>query len=183
MAKYYPNRFQTVDETLCINLSTLHSWGFFQMYGYRWTLVWTGMDLRRTAECWINSDSSNPSMHLEYQVGDGFAGSKTLYCDLPLLRASCYYGGYRWLFICPQCHKKTLTLSRPLNSWYFACRTCYKLTYLSRQANYRNRFHLQRIQQYLAKTNSLRSQIKRLLYRKNITKNYAKYLKYSAYFN
>lgn len=54
-----------------------------------------------------------------------------------LTRTPCYYGGYRWWFICPNlnCQKKVRVLYRSPNSKYYACRDCHNLTYGSRQDN------------------------------------------------
>lgn len=39
------------------------------------------------------------------------------------------YGGYRFWWICPVCERRKGVLYRPNRGKYFACRTCYGLTY------------------------------------------------------
>ena len=53
--------------------------------------------------------------------------------QLPLTRTPCYFGGFRWWFICPDCGKKVAILYKPLYSNFFLCRKCHNLTYSSCQ--------------------------------------------------
>ena len=43
----------------------------------------------------------------------------------------CNFGGKRYWFRCPLCKRRCLELFLPLGEKVFACRLCYKLTYLS----------------------------------------------------
>jgi len=45
----------------------------------------------------------------------------------------CNYGGKRWWFICPECHRRCRILYKPSDEIYFACRICHNLTYESQQ--------------------------------------------------
>ena len=45
----------------------------------------------------------------------------------------CNYGGQRWWFLCPACHRRCRVLYLAPGSVYFACRICHNLTYTSQQ--------------------------------------------------
>lgn len=45
----------------------------------------------------------------------------------------CNYGGCRWWFLCPSCHRRCRILYLAPGSDYFACRICHNLTYTSQQ--------------------------------------------------
>jgi hypothetical protein len=52
---------------------------------------------------------------------------------LPLTRTACYFGGFRWWFICPSCHKRVAILYKKYYAGDFLCRQCHDLTYRSSQ--------------------------------------------------
>jgi hypothetical protein len=41
------------------------------------------------------------------------------------------WGGVRYWFVCPYCGRRIAKLYLPYNGYYFKCRTCYDLTYVS----------------------------------------------------
>jgi hypothetical protein len=52
---------------------------------------------------------------------------------IPLTKTPCYFGGERFWFICPDCHRRAGILYRPGYSSFFLCRHCHDLTYQSTQ--------------------------------------------------
>jgi hypothetical protein len=53
--------------------------------------------------------------------------------QVPLTKTPCYFGGFRWWFICPDCGKRMAILYKPRYSNFFLCRQCHNLTYKSCQ--------------------------------------------------
>jgi len=53
--------------------------------------------------------------------------------EIPLTKTPCYFGGERFWFICPDCHRRVAILYRPRYSSFFLCRHCHDLTYQSTQ--------------------------------------------------
>lgn len=59
--------------------------------------------------------------------------------QISLTQTNCHFGGIRHWFICPvvknriPCNRRVGRLYLPLGSRYFGCRTCYNLTFRSRQ--------------------------------------------------
>jgi hypothetical protein len=46
---------------------------------------------------------------------------------------ACHFGGERWWFNCPECHRRCRILYKPYYANVFKCRLCYNLTYRSQQ--------------------------------------------------
>jgi hypothetical protein len=61
----------------------------------------------------------------DYLFGNGI--------EIPLTKTPCYFGGERFWFICPDCHRRVSILYRPRYSSFFLCRHCHDLTYQSTQ--------------------------------------------------
>jgi hypothetical protein len=70
---------------------------------------------------------------LSYSVTDR-QGSETDYAYYVWIEpTSCYFGGERWWFNCPECHRRCRILYKPYYAHVFKCRLCYNLTYQSQQ--------------------------------------------------
>ncbi len=60
-----------------------------------------------------------------------------------LEQTACWFGGWRWWFLCPliqnggYCGNRCSKLYLPHGSKYFGCRECYDLTYLSCQESHK----------------------------------------------
>ena len=64
---------------------------------------------------------------LSNSEGDDYLYGNSL--EFPLTRTNCYFGGMRWWFICPECHRRVGILYKPRCSSFFFCRHCHDLTY------------------------------------------------------
>jgi len=60
-----------------------------------------------------------------------------------------HFGGVRYWFLCPDCKRRVGKLYKPMDSYWFACRYCYNLTYKSCQT------HNQRVDSVLKHLNRL----------------------------
>lgn len=49
--------------------------------------------------------------------------------EIPLTRTRCYFGGFRWWFICTNCGRRVGILYKPRRVDQFLCRHCHDLTY------------------------------------------------------
>ena len=124
--------------TLRRRLRTLGSQHWTSRWGvgaFTWSQVFLGLDM----------SDKGPEM-----VASLLVAENRLLVDSPLYRIPLdstvpYYGGRRWWFRCPAvvdgapCNRRVRILYLPRGASCFACRSCYQLTYRSRQKS-RNRF-------------------------------------------
>ncbi len=59
---------------------------------------------------------------------------------IPIKQVSCNYGGFRYFFACPLCHKHMRFLYHAERSCLFLCRKCLNLSYESQQLRPTKRF-------------------------------------------
>lgn len=89
----------------------------------------------------INLNNKYPYINLQYTY-DGSSGSRsyTNYdCKINLWGTHCYFGGYRYLFLCPNCFRRVLTIY--FYETRFLCRHCHNLKYISQLLTKRSRWH------------------------------------------
>ena len=55
--------------------------------------------------------------------------------EILLTKTSCYFGGSRYWFLCPDCDKRAGVLYRPWYAQTYLCRGCHNLTYTLRQVH------------------------------------------------
>jgi len=107
---------------------------------------------------WINSFSGTESsvviftlaygedryLRINYTQTDEDKNKKEFDYKIPLTTTKCYFGGYRYWFICPgyvngvYCGRRVGVLYKDGN--YFACRHCYDLSYVSNNQSRNSRF-------------------------------------------
>jgi len=107
-------------------------------YGKRFTLRWysstSGDDYAKIGFKVDRSVSGNLFVRFEYLAADRMTGkTQSIVHTINLLKTSCYFGGYRYWFTCPECERRVGTLHIPPKGSTFACRSCHDLTYWSRQ--------------------------------------------------
>lgn len=58
--------------------------------------------------------------------------------EVGLTTTRCNYGedGKRYWFLCPMCNRRVGTVYKPPGELYFGCRTCYNLSYASRNVSH-----------------------------------------------
>ncbi len=88
-------------------------------------------------------NNGRPLLSLSYAVKDRWGFDHRVEEMVPLLTTCPYFGGLRYWFSCPRlvggkrCGRRVAKLYRPPGSWYFACRQCLDLTYVSCQKSHR----------------------------------------------
>lgn len=115
------NRARTVEESIALEIAgCLMKWlKFTPRIMPRGTLAWG--DFHAEFEFYEDDDGL-----LMWVYGD--------YIDIIRFKQTYpHFGGVRWWFACPWCHRGVSKLYLLPNARYFRCRTCHHLTYRSRQ--------------------------------------------------
>ena len=78
-------------------------------------------------------DISPERIRLKYSVQKAGGESVPYSYNVYIETTPCNYGGKRWWFRCPSCHRRCRVLYLPYYAKVFACRICHNLTYESQQ--------------------------------------------------
>lgn len=160
----------------------LNKHGYFNR-GYRsgvitWTSNWSGNKSSISVASGIYDDEQH--IRLWYTHTDRYTGEKeSLDYKIMLTSTPCYFGGYRFWFVCPwyrngvYCGRRVGTLY--LGGKYFACRHCYDLTYNSRNLGGISKAAGQVISE--PELEGLWKRIKRKFYAGKMTRSYRVFLK------
>lgn len=182
---------ETVENTRKIDINWLmrecnHELG---NYYYNRRIIWTREGIWGKSENSVNYDldlinQDQSNFRLRYTSKDKFTNETTdIDYFVKLTATPCYFGGFRYWFICPidSCHRRVATLY--LNVTHFICRDCCDLSYDKRNTSKRYR-ELAKMFDYDDKAESLAKKIYgkngRKFYKGEITKKYKKYLYYSS---
>lgn len=155
------------DDTIKISTSFLNKNGYFRglLSGtITWTHSWSGNESSVGIEVSTLGDDEFLRIHYA-QTNTDTDEKKNFDYKIPLTTTPCYFGGYRYWFICPwykngtYCGRRVGTLYK--DGDYFACRHCYDLTYHSRKENRRyGLFPMFQVLTLEKKIEELREQIK-----------------------
>ncbi len=121
---------QTVDSAYQLDILPIARKLRFDQYAHgdiTWTSAW-GKKAKVAIMVWPGGP-----MRLLYKVTDRKGKEFTYNYEVILDTTPCYYGGYRWWFLCPSCQRRCRILYMPSDSRIFACRICHNLTYSSQQ--------------------------------------------------
>lgn len=78
-------------------------------------------------------------LNLRYQISPSSRAVRRVCVPIRLQRTRPHLGGVRWWFTCPltldgrPCYRRVGTLHLPPGAFYFGCRHCHGLSYLSRR--------------------------------------------------
>ena len=176
-----PRYYDTVDDSRQISLSKLRKWGCLKGW-YSGSITWTSSCNENSIGIEINLQYGYTYMRVHYTSTSNSTGEETPYdYRINLVKTPCHFGGNRWWFQCPECWRKVSTLM--MNHGHtFACRTCLRLTYDSRQRAYHGRYApLFRALELERKYKKLRETVKKMHYRGKATRKFRKVLKYKRY--
>lgn len=134
------------EESRRISLSWLKKNGYMNHSHYG-GIVWTSSDgSKNDINYWIDISGSSPSIRLIYTVTFRWEGVKKDFdYHVPLVTQNCFFGGFRWWFICPlykngvYCGKKAGNLYFGSNG-YYGCRICTRMAYRSQNESRRGYF-------------------------------------------
>lgn len=170
---YYFNRKQEVDSLLKISVYRLKRYDFLLPKQTKSSLLtWkkTGSSKEKSVAVEVSTIPGMQYMDLKYTLTKQTGEKTHLSYKVPLTTTPCYFGGYRYWFICPlvkngiPCRRRVGILY--LGGTYFGCRHCYNLTYRSRNENRHFRFHtIGKIWDNDEKIVKLEDEIKRPYYR------------------
>ena len=126
----------TVEECKSISTVSLNQYNLFNKGFHNTTLSWTGWRTERgSIGLIVSMFKGDEHCRLYYTQKDKFSGQKTdLDYMVKLVSTPCYFGGYRWWFLCPlvvngkACDRRVEILYLG-GEKYFGCRHCYNLTY------------------------------------------------------
>jgi len=93
----------------------------------QWTYTRSGESAGRMGYQFV-WNGSHPLLTLDYTVN----GQPVRY-DVRLATTPCHYGGVRYWFACPRCHRRVGCLYLPPGAIRFYCRKCHDLAYTSSQ--------------------------------------------------
>ena len=135
---------KTVEECKSLDISWLRRRGFLSGY-WNGSITWKNRLGEETESIGIEANidrrlTGQNYIKLTYTQTDGSTDRKTdLDYKIKLDATPCYFGGYRYWFVCPlevngrYCGRRVQKLYLPPRSKYFGCRHCYNLTYTSCQ--------------------------------------------------
>ena len=133
---------KTVEECKSLDISWLKRKGFVCGY-WNGSISWKNRLGEETESIGIEANidrrlTGQNYIKLTYTQTDGSTDRKTdLDYKIKLDATPCYFGGYRYWFVCPlevngkYCGRRVQKLYLPSRSIYFGCRHCYNLTYES----------------------------------------------------
>lgn len=121
-----------------IQIWKLKKLGFLKDFWAGGSLRWTNSRSEEIGSVGINVALSENERYLRiyYTQTDSDGNKKDFDYKIPITNTPCYFGGYRYWFICPwyangvYCGRRVGVLYK--NGDYFACRHCYDLSYASK---------------------------------------------------
>ncbi len=127
---------QVVEDALGLNINRFIQWGALRFYGpdtyWQGSLKWSYGDREPFASAGYTvtyDGDSGPVLTMRYRID----GRENIDQPITLQSTRPNYGGVRWWFTCPGCHRRAGRLYLPSGARFFACRRCHDLTYRSAQ--------------------------------------------------
>lgn len=138
MGRYYWSKKSEADSLKKIQVWWLKKHGYldggWRMGRIKWTNNWSGNESSISFHSSIYDYENH--LRLMYTKTNDDGSKQSFDYKIPLTTTPCYFGGKRYWFICPwyangiYCGRRVGVLY--LDGDYFACRTCYDLSYSSR---------------------------------------------------
>jgi hypothetical protein len=131
----------TCEQCNALSISTLWRAGLFRFpQGHIFTLDWVDPRTRQRVEATATLSRRSHNEWLLTISRPQSAPLPVLSSVIPIIRIPCNFGGWRYLFLCPQvregrliCRRRAAKLFRPPGQATFGCRRCFNLTYRSVQ--------------------------------------------------
>jgi hypothetical protein len=142
MSRYSWSSRDTVEECKCLDIFWLRQQRFL-LYPQNGTLKWTrgSGEVNGSIGFEVHLDpdfESQNYIRLIYTCSNRFSEQKKdLDYKIKLVKTPCYFGGFRYWFICPlvvngiPCERRVAKLYAGVRGEYFGCRYCYNLTFRS----------------------------------------------------
>jgi len=191
MTRYYPNRKQESDNLKKIYIKNLKKWGYLKQGFHSGLITWTSgySEDKSSVSIQTRIFPEQKSLRIMYTQRDVSSDEKKDFdYEIPLINTPCYFGGYRYWFLCPwykngkYCGRRIAVLYK--NGDYFACRHCYNLTYESKNQNRRHYLaELGKLFEIENAISKLREKIVTPYYRGKPTKKYKRLLNLLTKFN
>jgi len=129
--RYYRSSKYTTDELKCLDVNWLKRQGMLSPG--RWSTVSWSRNGEQTGQISVRAEENNISLEYNWRYG-GDDWERVLE-TVRLNWTTCYFGGCRPWFVCPNCFRRVGKLYAA--GKYFCCRLCYGLAYESqREAAY-----------------------------------------------
>jgi hypothetical protein len=131
--RYYYSRKATADESCRLTMSSLRKEGMLSPGYSSGTRIWSSNRTDKKTIIGVAVDITNdPYVRLIYAVTDR-EGNRTDYdYEVSLVTTPCNFGGVRYWFCCPLCHRRVGVLYLAPGDVRFRCRHCNNLSYHSR---------------------------------------------------
>lgn len=155
--------------------------GYFRNCWMSGTVTWS-RDGEKTGSISLQSNINDHEKYVRFiytQTNRDTGEKQSLDYKIPLVATPCHFGGFRYWFQCPWyvngvcCGRRVGVLH--LGDKYFACRHCNNLTYESRNVSGTQKACGRIISE--PEIESMKNDVKRLLYRGKPTRKFLRYLK------
>ena len=150
--------------------------GYFNGYvsgGIEWNNNWA--DKRSSIHLVVYSSQNDKYANLSYTQTDNSGDERYFDYNVKIVTTPCYFGGYRYWFICPLtvngqvCGRRVAKLYKAGN--YFGCRHCQGLTYSSKNINrHSQHYHALYSLDLFYKKDKIEQQVRRKTYAGKPTK-------------
>jgi len=181
MSKYYFDKKEEVENYKQLNVFLLKKHGFFKDDFNTGIVTWS-ISGTKTGSVSVQSylEEGKRVIRLIYTITNRQSGEAVDYNYVAsLTKTVCYFGGYRYWFVCPMfanglyCRRRVASLY--LGDNYFACRHCHNLTYSSRNEGGISKILGQAVS--FPELDKLRRSIKRTHYAGKPTRKHRSYFK------
>lgn len=182
MGRYYSDKRIEVEDCKNVDVFWLKKHGYlscFKSGGITWKIYGEEHSIGVDGNV---LDEDDLYVRLYYRITRFDGETKQMDYKVPLVRTKCYFGGFRYWFICPiynqgiYCGRRVAILYK--DGDYFTCRKCSNLAYRSQNENKKTQFHylysLLNLEQKLEKLNK---KIKVRIYNGKPTRKYRRFLK------
>ncbi|MHC4636696.1 MAG: hypothetical protein ACYTBP_08250 [Planctomycetota bacterium] len=158
--RYYWDRKCTVEEAYDLSISRLREMGMLR--GHAETVItWTSSRTGKSSSIKLTVNTVNePYAQLQYDLTGRDGNSRHFDYKVRLETTPCNFGGIRYWFACPSCHRRVAVIYLSPKGHYFQCRDCNNLSYRSR-----NRCRIESWGETSRQIEKLRGEIKRWTWR------------------
>jgi hypothetical protein len=158
--RYYYNRKATADESCRLKMSYLKKLGMLSGQVTE-TITWTSSMTGKSSSIELTVNTVNePYAQIQYVLTGRDGKSRHFDYKVKLETTPCNFGGIRYWFACPSCHRRVGVIYLSLQGHYFQCRHCNNLSYRSR-----NRCRIESWGETSRQIEKLRGEIKRWTWR------------------
>lgn len=135
MGRHQWSNRRLVEDCRCVDISELHDKGYLLSGVTVIIRPDVGIPLRLEVGGTLSNDRIGYIKLIHSADYPGTLDNTSLSCTVQLTSTSCYFGGFRYWFLCPMhkngqvCGKRVKKLYKPHDKAYFGCRHCHNLTY------------------------------------------------------